>query len=67
MSFEAGELHFTQNGKALTDQELSYEQAQKLNVYPTPFSGSAHIDLNLERGGEVYLELYDLTGKMVEA
>lgn len=65
MSLDIENVTFTDRGKGLNTAEL-YANQEGLNVYPNPFSGAAHIDINLEESSEVYLELYDLSGKMVD-
>ncbi len=66
ISLDIANVTFTNRGKAIGTAELDYDQKQSMNVYPNPFSGAAHIDLNLVESGEVSLELYDLSGKMVD-
>lgn len=36
-----------------------------LKVYPNPFSGSAHLEYNLQQSGRVQLSVVDLTGRQV--
>ena len=66
ITLDIANVTFTNRGKAIGTAELDYNQQQSMNVYPNPFSGAAHIDLNLAKSGDVSLELYDLSGKMVD-
>ncbi|UTW64034.1 Omp28-related outer membrane protein [bacterium SCSIO 12741] len=49
------------------DQTSIAEVSNKLgiNVYPNPAVNEAKIDMNLQNGGDVALNVYDLTGKRV--
>lgn len=66
ITLDIANVTFTDKGKAIGTPDLAYDQNQGMNVYPNPFSGAAHIDLQLSESGEVSLELFDLSGKMVD-
>lgn len=45
---------------------VSYESGLKLTQnYPNPFSSSTNIQFQLDQDGEVRIEIYDITGKLV--
>jgi len=65
VSFDIANVEFNSNGNPVSTAE--YGQVQNgLNVYPNPFSGAAQIDLHLDNSSDVRVELYDLSGKMVD-
>ena len=66
VTLDISNLEFNANGNTIGFEEPRYEAEQGINVYPNPFRGAAHIDLNLEKGSDVRIELYDLSGKMVD-
>lgn len=66
VTFDVSNLEFNTNGNTIGTSELKVEEETGINVYPNPFSGAAHIDLNLDKGSDVRVELYDLSGKMVD-
>jgi len=66
VTFDISNLEFNTNGNTIGAIEYDSQKQNGINVYPNPFSGAAHIDLNLENGSDVRIELYDLSGKMVD-
>lgn len=66
ITLDVADVQFTDQGKAIGTQDLGFDDQQGIVVYPNPFSGAAHIDINLSESSEVSLELYDLSGKMVD-
>lgn len=66
VTFDIANLEFNKNGASIGNIEYDSQEASNVNVYPNPFSGAAHIDLNLSKGSDVRVELYDLSGKMVD-
>ena len=66
VTFDVSNLEFNSNGNSIGTDEFTAQADAGINVYPNPFSGAAHIDLKLENGSDVRVELYDLSGKMVD-
>lgn len=66
VTFDIANLEFNKNGSTIGAIEYETQENQGINVYPNPISGAAFIDLNLENGSDVSVELYDLSGKMVD-
>ncbi len=67
MNLNIANVTFNTEGRAIGQEEFATESNTGLNVYPNPFSGAAHIDIALSEKSDVRVELYDLSGQMVDA
>jgi uncharacterized repeat protein (TIGR01451 family) len=67
ITLDISNVTFNTEGRVVGQKEFNYGANQGLNVYPNPFSGAAHIDVALASRSDVRVELYDLSGKMVDA
>jgi len=67
MNLNIANVTFNTEGRAIGQKEFAADANKGLNVYPNPFSGSAHIDIALNEKSDVRVELYDLSGQMVDA
>lgn len=67
MNLNIANVTFNTEGRVIGQKEFANSANKGLNVYPNPFSGAAHIDIALSEKSDVRVELYDLSGKMVDA
>jgi uncharacterized repeat protein (TIGR01451 family) len=67
MTLDISNVTFNTEGRVVGQKEFNHNDDQVLNVYPNPFSGATHIDLALDARSDVRVELFDLSGKMVDA
>jgi uncharacterized repeat protein (TIGR01451 family) len=67
MTLDISNVTFNTKGRVVGQKEFNHNGDQELNVYPNPFSGATHIDLALDARSDVRVELFDLSGKMVDA
>lgn len=66
MSLEIGQVHFSQNGQALSLANANLSDESGFNFYPNPFSESINLDLQLDDQAEVVLELLNISGQRVD-
>jgi len=67
MNLNIANVTFNTEGRVVSQIEFANDANKGLNIYPNPFSGAAHIDIALSGKSDVRVELYDLSGKMVDA
>lgn len=66
MSIDVSNVVFSGNGNVVSLDEEKLDANNGLSVYPNPFSTAANIDVEVAKSGNVHLELYDLSGKMID-
>jgi len=65
MSVDLGIFPVVENSNPTNTAEISIEQNSPLNIYPNPTSDKLILDLTDFSSGELNLEFYNLTGKLV--
>ena len=63
-ALSSGEIKDLYNDIPLSVEEVS--NAFSTRCYPNPFSSSITIDYNVSQGGKVMIEIYNLTGQLIQ-
>jgi hypothetical protein len=60
-------LHFQSPLLGVDDRNAGLPQAFELHpAYPNPFNSTVNLTLDVARAGDVRLEVFDITGRLVE-